>query len=53
MERKIIKTVIGFFILVSLTLLSLLVLNLAGYDISAYEIGYATGRFLRSVVNLF
>ncbi len=51
MEKKIINVILGFFIVLSLTMLSVVVLELAGYEISAYDIGYAIGKFLSHIVN--
>lgn len=53
MEKKITNFVNGFFIVISLTMFTVVILELAGYEISGYELGYLIGRFLRSLVSLF
>ncbi|MEI7526098.1 MAG: hypothetical protein WCJ95_17270 [Mariniphaga sp.] len=53
MEKKIINVILGFFIFVSLFLFTMVVLELTGYEISFYDIGYAIGHFLKGIINLF
>ena len=53
MQKKIIRIIIGFLVVMAGLILTSVVLELAGYSNVMYNIGYGIGHFVRGIINLF